>query len=162
MKIEINKSLAILIVALLMTISSCSSNILFTDSEVMPGNKWILSNIPEFSVQVKDTINTSDISFTIRTGSDYPFRNIYLFVTAIAPDGKSLTDTLEYDLADVKGDWYGKGFGDIHELNLPYRTNVYFPVKGTYQFKIQHGMRIGDLKGVYDFGLRIEKRAGKN
>jgi hypothetical protein len=30
-------------------------------------------------------------------------------------------------------------------------------MKGTYQFNIQHGMRTGDLKGVYDIGLRIEK-----
>jgi len=99
----------------------------------------------------------TDVDFTIRTGSDYPFRNIYLFVTAISPDGKSITDTLHYDLADEKGNWYGKGFGDIHELSLPYRTNVFFPLKGTYTFKIRHGMRISDLKGVYDLGLRIEK-----
>ena len=58
-----------------------------------------------------------------------PFRNIYLFVTTTSPDGKTITDTLQYNLADEKGKWYGKGFGDIHELNLPYKSNVYFPVK---------------------------------
>ena len=92
-----------------------------------------------------------------RTGSAYPFRNIYFFVTAVTPDGKAITDTLQYYLADEKGNWYGKGFGDIHALNLPYKSNVYFPLKGTYLFKIQHGMRIEDLKGVYDIGLRVEK-----
>jgi hypothetical protein len=30
-------------------------------------------------------------------------------------------------------------------------------LKGTYEFSIQHGMRIENLKGVYDIGLRIEK-----
>ena len=159
---EKNRGRAVLLVAMLLIVYSCNSNLIFTDSSVMPDNIWSLSNNPEFNVTIIDTINTSDIIFTIRTGSDYPFRNIYLFVTATAPDGKSLTDTLEYDLADIKGNWYGKGFGDIHELNLPYKTNVFFPLKGTYQFKIQHGMRIGDLNGVYDFGLRIQKRAGKN
>lgn len=93
----------------------------------------------------------------IRTGSVYPYRNIYLFVTASTPDGKTITDTLQYDLADEKGNWYGKGFGDIHALNLPYKTNVYFPLKGTYMFKIQHGMRIENLTGVYDIGLKVEK-----
>ena len=113
--------------------------------------------MPEFTFPVTDTINLTNVVFTIRTGSDYPFRNIYLFVTAVSPDGKINTDTLQYDLADEKGNWYGKGLGDIHELSLPYRTNVYFPLKGIYKFKIRHGMRIGDLKGVYDLGLRIEK-----
>ena len=93
----------------------------------------------------------------LRTGSDYPFRNIHLFVTVATPDGKVITDTLQFNLADEKGDWYGKGFGDIHALNLPYKSNVYFPSKGTYMFKIQHGMRIEDLNGVYDIGLRVEK-----
>jgi gliding motility-associated lipoprotein GldH len=123
----------------------------------MKNNTWSLFDNPEFKVPVTDTINSNNIFFTIRTGSKYPFRNIYLFVTAISPVGKSITDTLQYDLADEKGNWYGKGSGDIHELNLPYKTNVFFPLKGTYHFKIQHGMRIGDLKGVYDFGLRVEK-----
>ena len=86
------------------------------------------------AIPVSDTINSTNIFFTIRTGSEYPFRNIFLFVTTTSPDGKIVTDTLEYDLADEKGNWYGKGFGDIHELKLPYRSNVFFPMKGTYQF----------------------------
>jgi gliding motility-associated lipoprotein GldH len=123
----------------------------------MAEKTWRLLDIPAFKVPFTDTVNSNNVFFTIRTGSSYPFRNIYLFVTTTSPDGKSITDTLQYNLADEKGKWYGKGFGDIHELNLPYKSNVYFPLKGTYQFKIQHGMRIEDLKGVYDFGLRIEK-----
>jgi gliding motility-associated lipoprotein GldH len=124
---------------------------------MMPGKTWKLMDIPTFKTQITDTINSNNVFFTIRTGSSYPFRNIYLFVTTTSPDGKSITDTLQYNLANEKGKWYGKGFGDVHELNLPYKSNVFFPVKGIYQFKIQHGMRIEDLKDVYDFGLRIEK-----
>ena len=39
----------------------------------------------------------------------------------------------------------------------PYKSNVYFPRNGTYKFKIQHGMRVEDLKGIYDIGMKIEK-----
>ncbi|MCX6330414.1 MAG: gliding motility lipoprotein GldH [Bacteroidia bacterium] len=152
-----NKSIWFLISGLLFLIYSCTSNALFIDSVTMKDNTWSLFDNPQFKVPVTDTINSNNIFFTIRTGSKYPFRNIYLFVTVISPGGKSITDTLQYDLADEKGNWYGKGSGDIHELNLPYKTSVFFPSKGTYHFKIQHGMRIGDLKGVYDFGLRVEK-----
>jgi gliding motility-associated lipoprotein GldH len=142
---------------LLFFLSSCSGDVVFTDNVAMPDKMWQLSNVLDFSVPVTDTTQLTNVYFTIRTGSDYPFRNLFLFITASSPDGKSITDTLEYDLADEKGNWYGKGFGDIHELDLPYRSDVFFLVKGTYRFKIQHGMRIGDLRGVYDFGLRIEK-----
>jgi gliding motility-associated lipoprotein GldH len=136
---------------------SCNNNVVFTDSKPMPGKKWELMNIPVFNVPVNDTLKSNNVSFLIRTSSSYPFRNIFLFVKTTSPDGKSITDTLEYFLADEKGKWYGKGFGDIHELNLPYKSNVFFPAKGTYQFTVRHGMRMEDLNGVYDFGLRIEK-----
>jgi gliding motility-associated lipoprotein GldH len=153
----INRFKSILILSLLILLSSCNSNIVYIDSHVMPEKIWALMDIPAFRVPVTDTVNSNNVLFTIRTGSSYPFRNIYLFVTTTSPDGKSITDTLQFYLADEKGKWYGKGFGDIHELNLPYKSNVYFPLKGTYQFKVQHGMRTEDLKGVYDFGVRIDK-----
>jgi len=143
---EINKSSTLL---LLLLLSSCNSDVIFTDSVVMQDNIWDLSNVPDFSMQIDDTTQLTDVFFTIRTGSDYPFRNLFLFVTVFSPDGNIMTDE--------KGNWYGKGFGDIHELNLPYRTNVFFPARGTYLFNIQHGMRIGDLPGIYDIGLRIER-----
>jgi len=151
----INKYLLSLITAVFLM--SCGKNIVFSDSVPMPGKVWTLENTPDFNIQVKDTINRNDLYFILRTGSSYPYRNIYLFVTTTAPDGKSITDTLDYNLADEKGNWYGKGFGDIHELKLPYKQNVFFPVSGNYQINIRHGMRIIDLKGVYDFGLRVEK-----
>jgi len=141
----------------ILTLASCNGNLLFTDETVMPDNTWTLFNNPEFTWTVADTIQRTDIFFTIRNGSQYPFRNIFLFVTTLSPDGKSITDTLEYFLADEKGKWLGTGFGDIRELKLPYRQNVYFPSKGTYLFSIQHGMREADLRGIYDVGLRIEK-----
>jgi gliding motility-associated lipoprotein GldH len=154
---KINKIAYTATIALLLMIASCNSNVIFTDSVAIPDNTWSLTNIPVFTMPVTDTSINTNIFFTIRTGSEYPFRNIYFFVTASSPDGKSICDTLEFNLADEKGNWYGRGFGDIKELNLPFKSNVFFPLKGNYQFKVQHGMRIGDLKGIYDFGLRIEK-----
>ena len=153
----INRFSFIFILTFLFLLSSCNSKIVYTNSQAMTEETWKLMDITAFKVPITDTLNSNNVFFTIRNSSSYPFRNIYLFVTTTSPDGKKITDTLQYNLADEKGKWYGKGFGDIHELNLPYKSNVYFPLKGTYEFKIQHGMRVENLKGVYDFGLRIEK-----
>ncbi len=152
-----NRTFLLFLIFLPLLLTSCNSNVVFTDSREIKENKWQLMDIPVFDVAINDTVNSNNLFFTIRTGSDYPFRNIYLFVTAISPDGKNLTDTIQYYLADDKGKWYGRGFGDIHELNLPYKSNVFFPSSGKYVFKIQHGMRTEVLQGVYDIGLRIEK-----
>jgi gliding motility-associated lipoprotein GldH len=113
------------------------------------------------SADITDTANNFNILFTIRNSSSYPFRNIFLFVTTTSPAGASITDTLEYMLADEKGNWYGKGIGDIHELTVQYKSNIYFPEKGIYSFKVQHGMRVEDLSGIYDFGIRIVKTNNK-
>jgi gliding motility-associated lipoprotein GldH len=153
----IDRFSSISILALSLFLSACNSKVVYTNSRPMVEEIWKLMDIPTFKVPISDTINSNNVFFTIRNGSSYPFRNIFLFVTTTSPDGKKITDTLQYNLADEKGKWYGRGFGDIHELNLPYKSNVYFPLKGTYEFRIQHGMRIENLKGVYDIGLRIEK-----
>jgi len=153
----INRFSFILILTFLVLFPSCNSNVVYTNFQAMEDKTWKLKDITSFKVPITDTLNSNNIIFTIRSGSSFPFRNIYLFVTTTSPDGRNITDTLQYNLADEKGKRYGKGFGDIRELNLPYKSNVYFPLKGTYAFKIQHGMRVEDLKGVYDFGLKIEK-----
>ena len=154
---ETNKYIFLIISVAMLFIISCGGNVTYTESHSMKDKIWRLTDIKSFDVEITDTIALNDIFFTIRTGSDYPFRNIFLFVSTSAPDGKNMTDTLEYYLADEKGVWYGKGFGDVRELKLPYKSNVYFPMQGNYGFTVQHGMRIEDLKGVYDICLRIEK-----
>jgi len=159
---EINKlPYVFFLLIILLPAASCNKNVIFTDSVVIPEQKWSLENIPQFSFNNADTVTLSDVSFSIRTGASYPFRNIYLFIKTSSPDGKTICDTLQYQLADEKGNWLGKGPGDIHELNLPYKANVYFPVRGTYVFAVQHGMRKGELDGVYDFGIRIVKTGTK-
>jgi gliding motility-associated lipoprotein GldH len=153
----ISKYIFVFLPAFLLTLSSCNSSVIYSDSHPMAGNIWKLMDVSSFKSEITDTLTSNNIFFTIRSGSSYPFRNIWLFVTTTSPDGKSITDTLQFNLADEKGKRIGKGFGDIHEVDLPYKSNVYFPAKGIYQFRVMHGMRVEDLKGVYDFGLRIEK-----
>jgi gliding motility-associated lipoprotein GldH len=153
----ISKYLFFIIFLFVWQIYGCDKSLVYTDSADMPGELWTLDYVPVFEPFITDTVNSNNIYFTIRNSTSYPFRNIWLFVTTTSPAGKSITDTLQYMLADEKGKWYGKGFSDVRELNLPFKTNVFFPQKGIYSFKIRHGMRTENLKGVYDIGLRIEK-----
>jgi gliding motility-associated lipoprotein GldH len=145
----------------LLLLNSCSRGIVYTESVAIPNKHWLLDFNPQFSAGITDTISNCNILFTIRNSSSYPFRNIFLFVTATSPNGSSITDTLEYMLADEKGKWYGKGIGDVRELTVRYKSNIYFPAKGKYSFTVQHGMRSEDLEGIYDFGMRIVKTTNK-
>jgi gliding motility-associated lipoprotein GldH len=142
---------------ILLLTASCNKDVLYTDSIIIPSEAWALDYVPEFKADISDTASICNIYLTLRTGSAYPYRNIWLFVNTVSPSGKSITDTLQYMLADEKGKWFGKGFGDIHELDLPFRSGVYFREKGTYAFSVRHGMRNENLNSVYDLGLRIIK-----
>ncbi len=154
---EISEFCFAIVLVFSLTLASCNRNTVFTDSVPMKNEKWHLDNILSFDVPVEDTVSGNDISFIIRTGPSYPFRNLYLFITTSSPEGRKITDTIQYFLADEKGRWYGKGFGDIYELTLPFKTNVFFPAKGTFNFTIRHGMRDTELRGFYDFGLKVTR-----
>jgi len=131
------------VVILFLLMVGCKKDLIYTDSINIPSEEWSLDFIPEFKPVIDDTISICTFFLTIRTGTSYPYRNIWLFVNTISPSGKSITDTLQYMLA---------------ELDLPFRrTGIYFPEKGTYSIKVRHGMRNENLKGVYDLGLRISK-----
>jgi len=80
------------------------------------------------------------------------------------PNGKTITDTLEYKMANPDGSWLGTGFGDIKENKLWYKEHIQFSEAGSYTFKLKQAMRrngdvnpIADLEGIRDVGLRIEK-----
>ncbi|MDX9928481.1 MAG: gliding motility lipoprotein GldH [Bacteroidales bacterium] len=149
-----------LILALVAFLVSCRQNITFTGQVNFGPEGWSKNAPARFTTEITDTTSASSVKIILRTGSDYPFRNIYLFVTTHAPGGFTMTDTLEYMIADAKGNRYGKGTGDIRELRLNYRTNVFFPASGLFVFEIEQAMRTEPLKGVYDIGLRIERESG--
>lgn len=152
----------ILFFILLSTIAvSCNLKNRYSFNESFPPDGWSKYNKPRFNVEINDTISSYDLLFSIRNNHNYPYRNLFLFVSTTSPDGRSIKDTVEYQLADEKGRWYGKGLGDLHNIAVPYKTNVLFPVSGEYLFQIEHGMRTDKLEGIVDVGLIIKERDNK-
>jgi len=155
---ETNKhSILFALLLSVVAVVSCNRGLVYSDTHNMDNEIWKTEDVVTFEPYIDDTVSTNNIFFTIRTGTSYPYRNIWLFISTTSPTGKVIGDTLQYMLADEKGEWYGKGFGNIHELNLPFRSDVFFSEKGNYTFSIIQGMRNEELEGVYDFGIRIEK-----
>jgi gliding motility-associated lipoprotein GldH len=155
---NINFLIPAILVIISVCLSSCNPASIYTDSEKIPGYIWNASNIISFNVPVNDTINAYDINLIIRTDMSYPYRNLFLFIKTTSPEEISIRDTVEYYLADEKGNWYGSGLGDVNDLSVPFKTNVLFPFEGTYTFNIQHGMRDQNLDGITDIGIQIRKR----
>jgi gliding motility-associated lipoprotein GldH len=153
---RVTRSKILAVSALVMLIGfSCDRGTYYANSVKMEGEAWSMYDPCMFSCLINDTVSVYNFDLSIRTSTGYPYRNLYLFVVTSFPSGSTVTDTLQVMLANEKGDWLGKGAGDLRELTIPYKSNVYFPEKGEYHFKVIHGMRDTVLKGVYDLGMRI-------
>lgn len=147
----------ILVTAAIALMTGCRHDIVWSHHEEFGHEGWHRNHQTRFVAAVDDTSAITSVDIILRTGSGYPYRNIWLFVSAYAPGGETRRDTIEYFVADEKGNRYGRGAGDIRELELTYRKNVFFAEKGQYVFVIEHGMRNDTLPGIYDIGIRIRE-----
>lgn len=138
-------------------VTACNNNIVFSKYQNFNENEWYVKDKAVFDIEIKDTVTLNNISLMVRHADAYPYSNLFLFVTTVYPDGKTLTDTMEVILSDGKGKWQGSGAGDIFDLKVPIKKNVRFPLSGKYQFSFVQGMRVDPLPLIMDFGLEIEK-----
>lgn len=143
---------------------SCDKKRVFDQYITLPNQKWNKNNQLNFVFSINDTVKKHNLFLTLRNNKEYLFSNLFVITKMDFPDGNSITDTLEYDMADASGKFLGKGFFDIKENKLFYKENIVFPLKGAYTFKVRQSMRkngeingIENLQGLTDIGFRIEK-----
>jgi len=144
-------------ISLLAIFASCDSSLFYEHNYNMRGEEWHRDSVLEFVVPVTDTVQTYNILFNNRITGQYPYSNMYLFITISDPDKSHQMDTLECILADSRGKWLGSGFGNVWTNNVYYKRNVRFPKSGNYTFYIEQAMRVEKLPHVLNAGIRIEK-----
>jgi len=98
-----------------------------------------------------------DFYINIRHSEAYAYRNIYFFVNTVFPNGNISRDTIECMLADIRGKWYGNGYGNIKENKILIRRNLQFQNAGLYKIVFIQAMREDELQGMSDIGILIDK-----
>lgn len=155
------KSIALLFVGvLLISLASCDRARVYEGSKEI-GSLWFKDSLARFEVNVQDSVSINNILVTVRNTSSYPYKNLFLFVTTVAPSGVYVRDTMECLLANDEGKWLGKGFAKYWDHRFPMRKMVKFPEKGIYAITIEQGMRLDELPGIHDVGVRIERVESK-
>lgn len=149
---------SIFIIILISSLSGCvDSNIISFETHSIKKKNWNYKDTIKFKAEINDVNAFYDFYIDIRNSGNYPYSNLFMFISTSYPDGKKTIDTIEKVLADDNGRWLGRGLGDIKENRFVLRKSLKFPVKGLYTFKFVHAMRVMNLKGISDIGLRIEK-----
>ncbi|MGE0078580.1 MAG: gliding motility lipoprotein GldH [Bacteroidales bacterium] len=136
--------------------TACDPGADFDQSVTIPNDKWNVDSLAVFTIPVVDTVSAYNLYVNLRNTTDYQFQNLYLFIDIHAPNGAFLRDTFECDLADDRGKWLGKGKGRIYDNKFLYHKGVKFSSKGDYRVEIQQAMRVDDLKGLANVGVRME------
>jgi gliding motility-associated lipoprotein GldH len=144
-------------ISVITILSSCDDARIFEENRKIKEAKWDEKEKIVFVTNIQDTLNGYDFYINLRQASTYPYSNIFFFVDTWFPNGKTARDTVECMLADDKGNWLGKGLGDIKDNKILFKKSVRFPLKGSYAFVFQQAMRVEKLPSVLDVGLRIEK-----
>ncbi len=136
-------------------IISCDDTLIYEDNQSFDGNTWSYQDSKSFSFDVKDSLQPIKLFINLRTTVDYPYRNIFMFLHSNYPNGYVAIDTLEFFLADPKGNWLGDNSGTVIE-NSALISKGLFPSTGTHTFRMEQAMRNDSLPEILDIGLRVE------
>lgn len=156
-----NKLLAILLTVVFFV--SCESDTVFSEIRAMDDH-WGANEVVAFTLPQMDSLKQYNLFVNIRNTNEYKFNNIFLIVSINFPHGKTVTDTLEYRMANPDGSWMGQGIGNVKENKLLYKEQVQFSEEGNYTVDIAQAMRnnsevegVTKLEGITDVGFSIEE-----
>ncbi len=143
----------------------CIKPFTYSHFEAVPLNGWHQDSVLTFTWSIDDTAATYRILIDVRHTECYPFQNLWFFIngpyspTPLLPYSQ---DTIEFYLADERGQWLGKGRNGYIEMPVLYEEAYKFDSIGEYTMTIQHGMRAELLKGVSDVGVIVDKNEELN
>lgn len=134
-----------------MMVSSCVDN--RNDSSCytnMPPEGWVYGDTLVFNPMHPDSVATGDIVLSLRHDNSYQYSNLWVEVTYA--DGMSRkSDTINVEMCDAYGHWYGHGIGARYQLSDTVVRGVSH-VSGA-PIGVRHVMRVDTLRGLEQLGV---------
>ena len=145
--------LVMLVMGMMLLFSSCRSDIIYSQFVSIPSEEWSADELSHFDFTITDKDAGYRMLIYVRHTERYPYQNMWLFVR----DSQQHQDTIEFYLADDRGQWLGNKHHGFIEMPVLFEENYHFPDTGRYYIAIQQAMRDSLLRGVTDVGLEIVK-----
>jgi gliding motility-associated lipoprotein GldH len=144
--------LTILVVGSMCFLTYCRKDVVYSQFCSIPSEKWAVDEEAQFDYTIADTAADYRMLIYVRHTERYPYQNMWLFV-----NDNHRTDTIEFYLADDRGQWLGDKHHGFIEMPVLFEETKHFADTGTYHMSVCHGMRDSLLRGVTDVGLEIMK-----
>lgn len=145
------------LLSVLLLLSGCNSHRFFEENKSIPNDTWNSSDKVSFHVTMNDVKSSYSFYINLRNTGEYPYSNLFIFLSTRLPNGNIAVDTIECTLADNMGNWLGSGITDVKFNRLLFHKGVRFPQPGVYVFEMEQAMRTKELKGISEVGIRLEK-----
>lgn len=150
---------ALLIVAELVIIQSCTQTDLFEKNLVIPKYEWKQGVVAKGDFVISDTNTAYNIYLVLRHTDAYQYNNIWLNIGLQPPGDSMRIQKVNLLLGDDANGWEGTGMNDIWEVRkLLNGAPRRFKQAGKYSFRIAQIMRDNPLLNVMSVGLRIQKQ----
>jgi gliding motility-associated lipoprotein GldH len=147
---------------ILSMVFACSEPVLFRGYRNFDGY-WPASEKVIFDI---NTLTDQQVNLMIYVRNDlhYPFSNLFLIARLKTGDSLLVCDTLEYAMADARGQWLGQGFLEVKESKLWWKENYELPTKGNLNVQLEHALRFNgsengmdSLQGIVAVGFAVEE-----
>lgn len=133
----------------------CQRHVVFTEFANLPTDGWEADSTVLFHPIMEDSMADYQMLITIRHTDKYVYQNMWMFVDVMQDSVLLRRDTIEAQMANARGEWYGKG---MSEYTLPLLYLERIPLSaGEYTIGIQQGMREESLLGITSVGLKFLK-----
>jgi len=131
-------------------LTACHNKIEYSRFHSIPSGEWAVDSVMEFPFRVQHTEAAYRMIIYVRHTERYPYQNMWLFV-----DNGPRRDTIEFYLADDRGQWLGDHHHGWIEMPVLFEENYHFPDTGLHKVAIRHAMRDSLLRGITDVGLEM-------
>lgn len=139
----------------LIVFTACGEQPYYEKVYSFEGKSWKQDVKPTYEVNITDIQQEYDFTLFLRTTTDYPYNNLWIFLKTETPDGTVERKPFEILIANPDGSWIGNKTGTVVETLLSF-TSRKLPMKGMYKFTVEQGITESNVNQVLDLGFRVE------
>lgn len=123
----------------------------YSEFKNLNSDGWAYNDTVTFNVTHADSIAEGDLYLSLRHTTDYLYSNLWLEVTFTDSNNLKYTDTLNIILADIYGNWTGKGAGISYQKQVLLKRNLSHVA--AQPVNVRHIMRTDTLCGIELLGI---------
>lgn len=141
-------------------LSSCSEGEIYYRYRHVQNAEWFKDSTLVFKIDslAFKPMQQYDISIEISSSNSFPYQNLWLYLEHNFSDSVFHRDSLQITINNDYGKPMGHGVGGLHQLSVPYKTQIFRDSVHAYEFRVRQAMADDPLIGIEKVGLKIQEK----